>query len=81
MMTGMTARAKIAVSLPAGLVAAAKEAVTSGRAASVSGYVETALTAQLERDDTQAWIDELLEETGGPLTVRDRDRVAKLLGW
>lgn len=81
MMNGMTARAKIAVSLPAELVTAARKAVNSGRAASVSGYVETALSAQLERDDTQAWIDELLEGTGGPLTAGDRDRIAELLGW
>jgi Arc/MetJ-type ribon-helix-helix transcriptional regulator len=77
----MTARAKIAVSLPAELVAAARKAVDSGRAASVSGYVESALTAQVERDDTQAWIDALLEDTGGPLTDPDRDRIAALLGW
>lgn len=81
MINGMTARAKIAVSLPAELVAAAREAVNSGRAASVSGYVETALTAQVERDDTQAWIDELLADAGGPLTAGDRDHLAELLGW
>lgn len=67
MMIGMT-RAKIAVSLPAELVAAAKKAVRAGKAASVSGYVETALAAQVENDDLDAWIDQLLVQAG-PLTA------------
>lgn len=67
MMFGMT-RVKIAVSLPAELVAAAKRAVASGRAASVSGYVEQSLAAQVATDDLEAWLEQRLAETGGPLT-------------
>lgn len=67
MMLGMT-RAKIAVSLPVELVAAARSAVRRGRAASVSGYVETALAAQVAADDT-AWLDQMLEESGGALSA------------
>ena len=79
MMIGMT-KAKIAVSLPAELVAAAKKAVTAGRAASVSGYVEAALAAYVANDD-DAWIEDLLEETGGPMTEAERTWAEQALGW
>lgn len=78
-MFGMT-REKIAVSLPAELVRAAKNAVKAGRAASVSGYVEAALAAHVANDD-DAWIDEMLEETGGPMTEAERARAMHALGW
>ena len=70
MMISMT-RVKIAVSLPPELVEAAKNAVASGKAASVSGYVEAALTAKVEDDDLGGWLDRRLEETGGPLTEEE----------
>jgi Arc/MetJ-type ribon-helix-helix transcriptional regulator len=78
-MFGMT-REKIAVSLPAELVRAARQAVKAGRAASVSGYVEAALAAHVASDD-DAWIDEMLEATGGPMTKAERARTMKALGW
>lgn len=78
-MFGMT-REKIAVSLPAELVRAAKNAVKAGRAASVSGYVEAALAAHVANDD-DAWIDELLEETGGPLTPEEIAWADRALGF
>jgi Arc/MetJ-type ribon-helix-helix transcriptional regulator len=80
MMIGMT-RSKIAVSLPAELVAAARQAVSDGRAASVSGYVESALRTQVEQDDLQRWVDGLLESSGGPMTEAERARLDDLLGW
>lgn len=67
MMNGMT-RVKIAVSLPEELVAAVKRAVRAGEAASVSGYVEEALAARAGDDEVDAWIHQMLEESGGPLT-------------
>lgn len=79
MIFGMT-KAKIAVSLPAELVAAAKKAVLAGRAASVSGYVEAALVAYVASDD-DAWIDDLLEQTGGPLTNEEIAWADHALGW
>lgn len=79
MMIGMT-RAKIAVSLPAELVAAARHAVKRGRATSVSGYVAAALAAYVaSADDT--WIDEWLEETGGPLTPAENAWADRVLGY
>lgn len=78
MIDGMTTR-KIAVSLPAGLVEAANEAVRSGRAASVSAYVAAALADKVLRDDLAAMLDEMLAETGGPLTASERRRADKIL--
>lgn len=80
MMLGMTRRAKIAVSLPADLVAAAREAVRAGRAPNVSGYVETALAAQVSNDALDAWLAELLEETGGPMSDDERAWADGVLG-
>lgn len=79
MIFGMT-REKIAVSLPAELVRAAKNAVEAGRAASVSGYVEAALAAHLANED-DAWIDEMLAETGGPLTPEEIAWADRVLGF
>ncbi|MDX6199919.1 MAG: hypothetical protein QOJ79_3070 [Actinomycetota bacterium] len=78
-MFGMT-REKIAVSLPAELVRAAKSAVKAGRAASVSGYVEAALAAHAVNDD-DTWIDEWLAETGGPLTAEEIAWADRALGF
>ena len=72
MMKGMTTRAKIAVSVPAELVAQAQRAVTTGRASSVSAYVAQALEEKGKLDDLAALLDEMLAETGGPLTAAER---------
>ena len=79
MMIGMT-RAKIAVSLPPELVAAARKAVKAGRAPSVSAYVEAALAAHVANDD-DSWIEDLLAESGGPMTEAERAWAEQVLGW
>lgn len=58
----------MAVSLPPELLAAAKSAVASGRAESVSAYVADALRAKAMHDDLLGLLDEMLAESGGPLT-------------
>lgn len=78
-MTGMT-RAKIAVSLPPELVAKAQRAVQEGRAASVSAYVAMALQNQAINDDLLGMLDEMLAETGGPLTAPERRAADAALG-
>jgi len=80
MIVGMTRRVKIAVSLPADLVAAARKATRAGRAASVSGYVETALAAQVVNDAVDGWLAALLEEAGGPMTPEERAWADAALG-
>jgi Arc/MetJ-type ribon-helix-helix transcriptional regulator len=50
----MTARTKIAVSLPSELVGAAKQAVAKGLAPNVSAYVARAMEEQAKLDDLDA---------------------------
>jgi len=67
MMTGMT-KAKIAVSLPPALVSRAEAAVRAGRASSVSAYVAAALEEKAKLDELETMLEEMLAESGGPLT-------------
>ena len=79
MIGGMT-RSKIAVSLPAELVNHAQRAVAEGRAASVSAYVARALEEQAKLDDLSSLLDEMLAQTGGPLTAAERKGADRALG-
>lgn len=63
---------KIAVSLPAPAVERARAAVRSGRARSVSSYIAAALEEKAKLDDLAGLLDEILGETGGPLTATER---------
>jgi len=71
---------KIAVSLPYELVAKARKAVKQGVASSVSAYVAQAIEEKAGKDDLQLMLDEMLAETGGPMTEAERKSVDKLLG-
>jgi len=64
MTAGMTT--KIAVSLPDELVAAARQAVADGRAASVSAYVAAALAERRADEDLARLLDEMDAEHGPP---------------
>lgn len=79
MMLGMT-KSKIAVTLPRQLVAHARRAVRTGRATSVSAYVSSALEEKAKLDDLAALLDEMLRESGGPLTAAERRAAAKMIG-
>jgi Arc/MetJ-type ribon-helix-helix transcriptional regulator len=81
MMIGMTAKAKIAVTVPADLVEAARRAVRFGRAASVSAYVTEALRERLQHDDLAGLLEEMLAETGGPMTEAERREIDRMAGW
>lgn len=81
MINGMTTRAKIAVSLPAELVRAAKTAVAEGRAPNVSAYIAHAIEEQAKLDDLGSLLNELLEKTGGPLTDIERAEIDREAGW
>jgi antitoxin ParD1/3/4 len=63
---------KIVVSLPDALVARARRAVAEGRAESVSAYVAAAMEEKGRLDDLAALLQEMLAETGGPLTPAER---------
>ena len=71
---------KIAVSLPTELVLQAKKAVSEGRTSSVSAYVARALEEQVKLDDLSSLLDEMLAETGGPLTAEERAAADQALG-
>lgn len=58
--------AKIAVSLPDDVVAAARAAVAEGRAASVSALVAQALRSHLDRPTLSAVVAEMIADVGEP---------------
>lgn len=71
---------KIAVSLPRSVAKRAREAVRQGRAPSVSAYVARAIEEQAKLDELSALLDEMLAETGGPLTAAERREADRALG-
>jgi antitoxin ParD1/3/4 len=79
MIEGMTS-SKIAVSLPAPLVAHARRAVAQRRAESVSAYVAAALAEKAKLDGLADLLQEMLAETGGPLTAEERRAADRALG-
>lgn len=80
-MIGMTAKAKVAVTLPRELLEAAKRAVAGGRAPSVSAYVSEALAEKTKLDALDELLDEMLADTGGPLTGDERAEIDRKAGW
>ncbi|MGH2794945.1 MAG: toxin-antitoxin system antitoxin subunit [Actinomycetota bacterium] len=72
-------KSKIAVSLPPHLVKAAKAAVRTGRAPSVSSYVADALAEKVLLDDLASLLKTMLAETGGPMTQAERRRADRIL--
>lgn len=81
MMIGMTAKAKIAVTLPTDLVESARSAVRAGRVTSVSAYVAGALRQRTELDELDRLLDEMLDATGGPMTDQERAEIDREAGW
>lgn len=70
---------KIAVSLPDEQVAAIRQAVAAGRAASVSGYISTAVERAEREGSLVALLDDLDRELGEPGPA-DRAWADKALG-
>ena len=79
-MIGGMKTTKIAVSLPPRLVQQARRAVSRGLAASVSAYVAKALEERAKLDDLSEMLDEMLAESGGPMTGEERRNAEELLG-
>ncbi len=76
----MNVSEKIAVSLPRGLADRARRAVRQGRAPSVSAYVALALEEKAKLDELSTLLDDMLAESGGPLTVKERRAADRALG-
>jgi Arc/MetJ-type ribon-helix-helix transcriptional regulator len=79
MIAGMT-MSKVAVSLPEVLVIQARRAVAQGRSESVSAYVASALAEKVKLDELSWLLKEMLAETGGPLTAKERRGADEALG-
>lgn len=73
-------KAKVAVTLPRPLLAKARQAVKEGRAESVSAYVTAALEEKAKLDDLKGMLDEMLDETGGPMTSVERREAERMAG-
>jgi Arc/MetJ-type ribon-helix-helix transcriptional regulator len=76
----MTTSHKMAITLPSALAERTRRAVRQGRASSVSAYVASALEDRIQRDELAALLDEMLAETGGPLTAAERRTADRALG-
>jgi antitoxin ParD1/3/4 len=70
MIGGMTS-AKVAISLPKEVLARARAAVRRGDAPSLSAYVSQAIEEKTSDDELMKMLEEMLEETGGPLTPEE----------
>jgi Arc/MetJ-type ribon-helix-helix transcriptional regulator len=79
MMSGMTV-SKIAVSLPEEVVARARRAIARGHAESMSAYVAAALAEKTKLDDLADLLQEMLAESGGPMTAAERRAADAILG-
>ena len=78
MLTGMTSM-KVAVSIPRETFQRAQRAVRRGRAASLSAYVTEALEQKVTLDELDTLLDEMLEESGGPMTRAEERRTDRLI--
>jgi Arc/MetJ-type ribon-helix-helix transcriptional regulator len=80
MVTGMATR-KVTITLDEAHLARIQALVRAGSAASVSGFVQHAVTVAL--DDVAGWgamLAEALQETGGPLSDEERAWADRVLG-
>lgn len=57
---------KLAISLPDDLVAAARQAVSDGRAASVSAYIAEALADHVRNEELTELLAEMAADAGSP---------------
>ena len=80
MVTGMATR-KVTVTLEEGQLARIRDLVSAGTAASISGFVQDAVSVAL--DDVAGWgamLAEALARTGGDLTADERAWADEVLG-
>lgn len=80
MMNGMTT-SKIAITVPDDVLKRAKTAVRRGRAPNLSAYVSGAIRDKVLLDDLESMFEEMLAESGGPLSAEESARAdAALFG-
>jgi Arc/MetJ-type ribon-helix-helix transcriptional regulator len=71
---------KIAISIPKPLVTRARAAVRRGRARSVSAYIAAALEEKSKLDNLEELLEQMLSESGGPLSVSEKNAADAALG-
>jgi hypothetical protein len=76
----MTRFEKIAVSLPRHAAESARRAVSRGHAASISAFVAAAIDEKAKLGELATLLDEMLAESGGPLTAAERRAADRALG-
>jgi hypothetical protein len=81
MIAGMTRYAKIAITLPLRAAEHVRRAAREGRAASVSAYITSAVEERAKNESLADLLDEMLAETGGPLTAAEKRRADRMLGY
>lgn len=74
---GMTT--KVAISLPDEVLESARQAVSDGRADSLSGYIAATLAERQGYEDLAALLADMAKETGGP-SEKDRLWARRALG-
>jgi hypothetical protein len=72
---------KLAISIPAQTLKRAQERAKQVGARSLSAYISEAIDQRLVSDNLEALLDEMLEESGGPLSKKEQDLAAKALGF
>ena len=73
-------KAKVTITVDREVLARVKAAVSEGTAASVSAYIEHAITGQLATEaDFDATIAEMLANSGGPPSDQERAAAQRLL--
>jgi antitoxin ParD1/3/4 len=77
---GMTRYQKIAVSLPSRAAENVRRAVRNGHAPSVSAYITSAIEEKYKNETLAEFLDEMLEETGGPMTSAEKRWADRVLG-
>ncbi len=75
----MTAE-KITVSIPSETLVLARRRVRGGNASSLSAYIASALEEKVKAESLRAVLDEILAETGGELTPREKREAENALG-
>ena len=76
----MTRYAKIAITLPLRAAENVRKAVRAGKAPSVSAYIAAAVEEKASKETWRALMDDMLAETGGPLTAAERRDADRALG-
>lgn len=76
----MTRYAKIAITLPMRAAENVRRAVRAGKAPSVSAYIAAAVEEKARKETWRELMDEMLAETGGPLTAAERRDADRALG-